>query len=80
MSVALNPELPRGLLSHLIVADISPIRGRISKEFERYMDGMKSIEQEGVYKRKDAFELLSAYEEVCLTCAYVTNTAYFNLC
>lgn len=64
MSVALDPSLPDGLLSHLIVGDISPIRGRISKEFQRYVDGMLKVQEEGIRTRKDAFERLSEFEKV----------------
>ena len=33
MTVALDPDLPRELLAHLIVADIAPARGALSPEF-----------------------------------------------
>lgn len=66
MSVALDPSLPDGLLSHLIVGDISPIRGRISKEFQRYIDGMLKVQEEGIKTRKEAFERLSEFEKVVL--------------
>ncbi|KAI5122520.1 hypothetical protein M0805_005248 [Coniferiporia weirii] len=64
MTVALRPDLPKGMLSHLIIVDISPIRANLSSEFPRYVDGMLEIESEGSVKsKKDAFNKLHEYEE-----------------
>lgn len=63
MAFALNPDLPEGLLSHLIVADISPIQGRLSSEFPRYLEGMLKIQNELKPKtKKEAFEALYEFE------------------
>ena len=45
MSVALSPALPPDLLSNLIVADIAPSKGKLSSEFQSYIDAMKKIEE-----------------------------------
>ena len=67
MAFALNPNLPNGLLSHLIVADIAPIRGRLSNEFTNYIEGMLKVEAERLAKsKKEAFEALKEYEPVCM--------------
>ncbi|KAL5504056.1 hypothetical protein ACEPAH_8129 [Sanghuangporus vaninii] len=64
MALALNPDLPKDTLSHLIVADISPLRGRLSSEFRRYLEGMIKLEKEGnVTTKKEAFEALEEIEE-----------------
>ncbi|THG99885.1 hypothetical protein EW145_g7176 [Phellinidium pouzarii] len=64
MTVALKPDLPKGLLSNLIVADISPIRANLSSEFPRYVDGMIKIERNGSIKsKKEAFDKLYEYEK-----------------
>ncbi|KLO13035.1 alpha/beta-hydrolase [Schizopora paradoxa] len=63
MALALDQDRPRDLLSSLVVADISPIRGKISPEFQRYADGMIELEKLGVKSRKEAFDKLAEYEE-----------------
>ena len=62
MSVALSPELPEGLLSHLILADIAPSKGRLSPEFQGYIDAMKKIEESNVTNRQQAQHILTPYE------------------
>ena len=64
MAVALNPELPEGLLSKLIVADIAPSKGPLSDEFTGYMEAMKKIEDSNVHTRKEAQDILKPYEPV----------------
>ena len=64
MSVALDPRLPADLLSHLIVADISPARGALSDEFQGYIRGMKKIEESHVKTRQEADRLLREFEQV----------------
>ena len=66
MTVALDPELPSDLLSHLIVADIAPARGALSNEFKGYIEAMQKIEQSQVKSRHEADGLLKPYEKVCL--------------
>lgn len=64
MSLALSPTLPSNLLSHLIVADIAPSRGALSKEFQSYITVMREIEEKAVVTRKEAQDLLTPYEPV----------------
>lgn len=64
MSFALNPDLPHGVLSKLIVADIAPSKGDISPEFQNYVKGMQKIEASKVSSRKEAQNILSEYERV----------------
>lgn len=67
MTFALDPELPQGLLSNLIVADIAPSKGDLSPEFTGYVQGMQKIEKSKVSSRKEAQDMLSEYEPVrCL--------------
>jgi len=63
MAVALDRDRPQDLLSSLVVADISPIRGKISPEFQNYADGMIQLEKMGVKSRKEAFDILAEYEQ-----------------
>ena len=65
MTVALHPDLPVDLLSHLIVADIAPARGALSTEFQGYIEAMKKIEDSQITTRKDAQHILASYESVC---------------
>ncbi|PAV16443.1 alpha beta-hydrolase [Pyrrhoderma noxium] len=63
MAVALDPDCPKDLLRHLIVADIAPVPGRLTSEFPRYMEAMLKIQNEGKVKsRKEAFDALYEYE------------------
>ena len=78
MTVALDPNLPPGLLSHLIVADIAPSRGAVSSEFQGYIEAMKKIEESGVKTRQEADRVLKPYEQVCLPNSACECTA-FNL-
>jgi hypothetical protein len=64
MSVALDPDLPYDLLSHLIIADIAPSTGALSAEFTGYIEAMKKIEDSGVTTRKEAQDILTPYESV----------------
>lgn len=64
MSVALSPELPKGLLTHLIVADIAPSKGALSPEFQSYVEAMKKIEESHVTTRQEAQKILAPYEPV----------------
>ncbi|KAJ8495983.1 hypothetical protein ONZ51_g1393 [Trametes cubensis] len=71
MSVALDPRLPADLLSHLIVADISPARGALSDEFQGYIRGMKKIEESHVKTRQEADRLLREFEQDPMTRAFL---------
>ncbi|KAF8896675.1 alpha/beta-hydrolase [Infundibulicybe gibba] len=65
MAVALSPSLASspGLLSNLIVEDVTPKRASLSPEFKGYVEAMKKIEAKGVQTRKEANEILDAYEQ-----------------
>ncbi|KAG8880551.1 hypothetical protein FRB99_004795, partial [Tulasnella sp. 403] len=62
MALALSPQLPQDLLSNLIVADISPARGPISDDFRMYVKAMQEVEERKTKNRKEADEVLQAYE------------------
>ncbi|KAG8942896.1 hypothetical protein FRC00_011548, partial [Tulasnella sp. 408] len=62
MAAALSPDLPLDMLSKLIVVDISPARGPMSDEFRTYLRAMKEIEHKRVKSRKEADDVLQAYE------------------
>lgn len=64
MSFALHPDLPHGILSNLIVADITPSKGGIGPEFQGYVKGMQKIEASKLSSRKEAQDILSEYEQV----------------
>ncbi|KAH8835005.1 Alpha/Beta hydrolase protein, partial [Flagelloscypha sp. PMI_526] len=60
MSVALSKP---NLLSNLIVADIAPSKGNLSKEFQGYIDAMHAVQEAGVKSRKDASDVLTTWEK-----------------
>ncbi|KAG8681322.1 hypothetical protein FRC09_017566 [Ceratobasidium sp. 395] len=62
MALALDPALPKGLLSHLIVVDISPAVGPVSPEFRNYIGAMEEIEAAKVLTKKQAEDILKNYE------------------
>ncbi|TCD66425.1 hypothetical protein EIP91_001361 [Steccherinum ochraceum] len=62
MAAALSPQLPEGLLKHLVVVDIAPSKGSLSTEFQTYIDTMSEIEMSGVTSRKEADEMLKPHE------------------
>jgi len=64
MALALSPELPKELLSNLIVVDIAPSKGDLSSEFRGYVEAMKKIVRSNVSTRKEAQDILSEYENV----------------
>lgn len=51
-------------VKRLIVVDMSPARGRISKEFALYIDGMRKIEAANVANKKEADIILQEFESV----------------
>ena len=63
MSVALSPECPADL-RHLIVADIAPSKGPLSREFSAYVEALRKIEASKVVSRKEAQDILRPYEQV----------------
>jgi hypothetical protein len=66
MTLALHPATPPNLLRNLIVEDISPIKGRMSKEFEGYARAMRRIMDAGCTDRKQADQMLQEIEPVSL--------------
>ncbi|CAE6542776.1 unnamed protein product [Rhizoctonia solani] len=73
MSFALNPSLPEGMLSRLVVVDISPAVGPISPEFRRYIDAMKEIDHAKVKTKKEGEEILKKYESDASTRAFLLH-------
>jgi hypothetical protein len=64
MALALSPDLPPGLLSRLIVADIAPSKGALSPEFRSYTDAMQRIEKSQITTRKGANDIIQEVESV----------------
>ncbi|WFD02235.1 ribonuclease III [Malassezia obtusa] len=62
MAMALSPERPSDMLSHLVSVDMSPAEGPISKEFMQYAHAMRDIEKAGVKQRSEADEILQKTE------------------
>ncbi|TFK27843.1 alpha/beta-hydrolase [Coprinopsis marcescibilis] len=64
MSVALaaGHEQPPHTLNHLVVVDVSPIKGRISQQFIDYVNTLKKIEDLGLKTRKEASDYLAQVE------------------
>ena len=81
MAVALDPALPDDLLSRLIVVDISPARGPLSKEFQGYIEAMEKIEESQVKTRQEADRILRPYEQVCASAAptHIAGFTYTNV-
>lgn len=67
MTLALDKNLPSGLLENLIVVDISPIKGKVSRTTISYIEAMRRIEAlnlTGPNARKEADKLLVDVEKV----------------
>ncbi|KAG8801299.1 hypothetical protein FRC16_000781 [Serendipita sp. 398] len=62
MALALHPQTPSDLLRNLIVEDISPIKGKLSKEFEGYARTMRRIMDMGLKTRNEADAVLQESE------------------
>lgn len=63
MTVALqHPEL----VSALIPIDNAPVNAPLRSDFNKYIRGMKAIEERKVARSSDADKILQEYEEVCL--------------
>ncbi|KAF7335316.1 hypothetical protein MSAN_02342400 [Mycena sanguinolenta] len=71
MTVALDASLPESTLSNLVVVDIAPSRGRLSKEFQGYISAMKQIEAAKISTRKEALEILQEHEKDPDVCAFL---------
>lgn len=64
MAMALSPSLPPDLIKNLIIADIAPSRGRLSPDFEVYLQAMHKIEDSRLKTRKDADQMLNVHVKV----------------
>ena len=53
-ALALHPDLPKGVIGHLVVEDISPKRARLSNDFQAYIKGMKAVLEQKSGTRKAA--------------------------
>ncbi|KAF8589903.1 alpha/beta hydrolase [Ramaria rubella] len=62
MTLALDPTLPPGLLSNLIIADMAPSRGELSIFFRNYTDAMLKVENAKVTTRKEANDIIQEVE------------------
>lgn len=62
MAMALDPNLPDHMLSHLISVDMSPAEGPISPEFMEYARCMAEINKMNVKSRSEADKVLQKIE------------------
>jgi len=53
-ALALHPDLPEGLIGHLVVEDVSPKRERFRNDFQAYIKGMKGVLEQRSGSRKEA--------------------------
>lgn len=70
-ALALDPQLPGNTLSSLIIADVSPFKFSISKEFQQYLDAMKAIDNARVPDSKTAMKILAERDLVCYIHSYL---------
>ncbi|KAI5898151.1 alpha/beta-hydrolase [Schizophyllum commune H4-8] len=63
MTVALNYNLPDGLLENLIVEDTAPAAGAQLTEFPGYIKGMRAVNAAEVTTRKEATDILAKGEK-----------------
>lgn len=61
MTVALRSP---STVSSVISVDNAPVNVPLSSDFEKYVRGMKQIDEANVTKQKEADEILQQYEEV----------------
>jgi pimeloyl-ACP methyl ester carboxylesterase len=54
MALALHPDLPEGLIGHLVVEDVSPKRTKLSGDFQAYVKGMRAVLERKSGSRKEA--------------------------
>lgn len=64
MALSAGYEKPSDVLSKLVVVDVSPIKGKISKQFQTYIDTLKEMEGHGIKSRKEANDFLARVEPV----------------
>jgi hypothetical protein len=79
MTFALSPSLPPSLLSHLIVADMSPAKGPVGGEFKEYILAMRRIEERKVMTRKEANAILEEIEPVSRLIDELKTSPVLNL-
>eukprot|EP00914_Ancora_sagittata_P018769 GHVO01037175.1.p2 GENE.GHVO01037175.1~~GHVO01037175.1.p2 ORF type:complete len:127 (-),score=16.07 GHVO01037175.1:235-615(-) len=75
MTLALDNQIPSNLLKNLIVVDISPIKGHVSRITNLYLEAMRRIEElklSGSNARKEADMILLDVEKVRISayCVY----------
>jgi hypothetical protein len=56
-----EPELPAALIS----VDNAPVVLPVGKEFLRYIQGMREIQNSKIMKRIEADHIMERYEKVC---------------
>lgn len=78
MTVALSSSLPSDLIKSLIVADIAPSRGRLSPDFEMYLQAMHKIEDAKLKTRKEADHML--HEFVKVRCRSKPSVSSYTIC
>ncbi|PWN24612.1 alpha/beta-hydrolase [Jaminaea rosea] len=62
MATALDESLKEGELESMVSVDMSPARGALSEQFEKYMEAMIDINKKGCNDRKHADEMLKETE------------------
>jgi hypothetical protein len=67
MTLTLGRYLETSTLANLVVADIAPIKGRVSRASVSYIDAMRKIDSLKLKTRKEAKEVLAEWEKVILT-------------
>ncbi|KAF9007467.1 Alpha/Beta hydrolase protein [Cyathus striatus] len=61
MTVAFQTE-PTRLVENLIVVDAAPQKGKLFPKAERYLDGMRILEEEELSSKEEAMEFMKEYE------------------
>ncbi|KAK1220690.1 hypothetical protein PQX77_016516 [Marasmius sp. AFHP31] len=62
MAMALHPDLPKDMLSEVIIEDIAPSRGSLSSEFQAYIETMQRIQDSRIKTRKEATDMMLKIE------------------
>ncbi|KAK7461899.1 hypothetical protein VKT23_008331 [Stygiomarasmius scandens] len=71
MTVALGRYLSSSTINNLVVADIAPIKGRVSRASVSYIDAMREIEGMKLKTRKEAKEAFAKWEKDPGTQAFI---------
>lgn len=64
MSLALDPKLPKDLLSNLIIVDIAPYKTTVSADYNEYIKAMAEITSQRLKSRREAEAILTRCEPV----------------